>query len=404
LLYLGDVPVESTYHGSALLFRLLQGYPADRLCIVERRAAESQGARRLPAVRYESVGLGSGRLQNTRLHRWNALWSSLASEVATRRAMAVAAPFQPDAVLTVAHGHLWVTAAAFARRLRVPLHVIVHDDWSRIARPPWPFRHLVEAQFRRVYCQAATRFCVSPFMVEEYQRRYGADGVLLYPSRAPEAVVSCQPAERLTGSGKGLVYAFAGTINAPGYARLLSQLANRLASGSGKLLIYGPITPAAAKAAGLDSPNLEVRGLLQSGELMRRLREEADVLFVPMSFAEADRANMEISFPSKLTDYTAIGLPLLIWGPAYCSAVRWARENPGVAEVVESSDETAIVPALDRLAHDPGHRISLARCALSAADRYFSHEAADAIFRAGLCLPGRTRPIPRIDSPTEVRL
>ena len=35
LLYLADVPVEASYHGSALMYRLLQRYPADRLRVVE---------------------------------------------------------------------------------------------------------------------------------------------------------------------------------------------------------------------------------------------------------------------------------------------------------------------------------------------------------------------------------
>src|SRR5207253_10669972 len=35
LVYIGDVPVESTYHGSLLLHRLLQIYPPDKLGVVE---------------------------------------------------------------------------------------------------------------------------------------------------------------------------------------------------------------------------------------------------------------------------------------------------------------------------------------------------------------------------------
>ena len=35
LLYVGDVPVEASYHGSALIYRLLQRYPVERLRIVE---------------------------------------------------------------------------------------------------------------------------------------------------------------------------------------------------------------------------------------------------------------------------------------------------------------------------------------------------------------------------------
>ena len=42
LLYIGDVPVEASYHGSALLYRLLQTYPPDRLRIIEAGLAASQ--------------------------------------------------------------------------------------------------------------------------------------------------------------------------------------------------------------------------------------------------------------------------------------------------------------------------------------------------------------------------
>src|SRR5690349_7624428 len=35
LVYIGDVPIESTYHGSILLYRLFEAYPADKLLIIE---------------------------------------------------------------------------------------------------------------------------------------------------------------------------------------------------------------------------------------------------------------------------------------------------------------------------------------------------------------------------------
>ena len=52
LLYVGDVPVECSYHGSALLYRLLQKYPVDRLRIIEAGLQASRPDRRLKAVSY----------------------------------------------------------------------------------------------------------------------------------------------------------------------------------------------------------------------------------------------------------------------------------------------------------------------------------------------------------------
>jgi glycosyltransferase involved in cell wall biosynthesis len=380
LLYLGDVPVEASYHGSALIYRLLERYPAGLLTIVETNLFRPGTDRRLPGVRYATMTIGRRRLLQTRFHEWYSRWLLARAPGRTSQLGALLDGFTPEAVLTVAHGYSWVTAARYAEEIGAPLHLIVHDDWPRIAAG----RPQVEREFARVYRQAASRLCVSPFMAEEYQRRYGVGGTVLLPARSPNARTFNGSAERLRRHTAGPVFAFAGTINSPGYAKLLSDVAAQLARHQGTLRIYGPLTPAQAAASGLTAANIRLEGLLPSPELLERLRSDADVLFVPMSFADADRWNMRMSFPSKLTDYTAAGLPLLICGPSDCSAVRWAQANPGVAEVVTSDDAAAIGAAMDRLCRDRDLRLALARSAQAVGNRDFSGEHAEAILHAAL--------------------
>ncbi len=382
LLYLGDVPVESSYHGSTLLYRLLQGYPADRLQIVEGNLFPARTDRRLPAVAHHTLQVGHSRLLNTRFHSWYSRWLMLGASTRAASVPPLLGRFVPEAVLTVAHGYSWVTAARYATDMGLPLYLIVHDDWPRVVAPRLQRR--VERAFGAVYRQARARLCTSPFMTDDYQRRYGVPGTTLLPYRAADAPVFQGVAERLRTRGGAPVFAFAGTINSPGYAQLLRSVAERLAGRRGELLIFGPLAPAQAAAWGLDLPNIRLGGMLQAGELLRRLRAEADVLFVPMSFAPEDHANMRMGFPSKLTDYTAVGLPLLIAGPPDCSAVHWARAHPGVAEVVTSADPDALGPAIDRLSDDPDHRISLAQTAQQVGDHDFSAAAATAIFHTAL--------------------
>jgi hypothetical protein len=93
---------------------------------------------------------------------------------------------------------------------------------------------------------------------------------------------------------------------------------------------------------------------------------------------------MRMGFPSKLTDYTAVGLPLLIQGPPECSAVTWAHRHPGIAEVVASDAASDLEPAIARLATDAAHRVALAREAQNVGDREFSAATADAIFQSAL--------------------
>ena len=382
LAYIGDVPVEASYHGSALLYRLFQRYPTDRLLVIEGNLLPPGTDRRLPGVQYRTIHVGRTRLLNSRLHTWYARWLFARSASWMRRIDRAMRGFEPQAVLTVAHGNLWRTAARWAELKRLPLHVIVHDDWPRMV--PAASRERVEREFARVYRQAASRLCVSPFMAEEYERRYGAKGTVLLPSRAhgPAAVDSVPATNGQPRSGP--TFAFAGTINSAGIVSLLNRLAEALRADQGRLLIFGPLTPEQAAASRLIGNNIVLEGLLPAAELHDRLRRDADVLFVPMSFAAPDRWNMRMSFPSKLTDYTAVGLPLLICGPAECSAVRWAEANPGVAEVVTSDDPAALGPVIDRLCRDAGHRARLARAAQLIGSRDFSATTAESIFHAAL--------------------
>lgn len=379
LLYLGDVPVEASFHGSTLLYRLLQQYPAGRLVIIEGTLVPPRTDRRLPGVRHATLAAGRARWLNTRLHDYYSWWLTVTARSRAGRVRRLLGDFVPEAIVTVPHGQTWITAAAVASGLGVPLHLIIHDDWPRVVSPQ--LRARVERQFGQIYRQAASRLCISPFMAEDYARRYGASGTVLLPCRAVDAPVFPPPSDRPGHRAAAPVFAFAGTINSPGYATLLRRLADAVGRRGGQVLIFGPLTVERAREAGLEHPAIRIGGLIEPSVLMQRLRAEADVLFVPMSFAPEDEANMRMGFPTKLTDYTAVAMPLLICGPPYCSAVGWAKQNPGVAEVVASDDGAALEAAVDRLTSDTAHRLRLAALAQQAGDRDFSAAAAAAVFQ-----------------------
>ena len=377
LLYVGDVPVEASYHGSALLHRLLSNYPVDRLMILET-AAPSQLNRRLAQVKYTTQPIGKQRWLNTRFHPYVVAWFTRAGKHAGPKISQSINGFEVDAVFTVAHGFGWVAAAEIAKQRRVPLHLVVHDDWPRVADIAPRFRNWIDEEFGKVYRQAQSRMCVSPAMSRFYKERYGGRATVVYPSRAADATEFEKPPARIGSNDGQFTIAFAGTINSQGYIHALQALQNALKPVNGRLLIFGPLTVHVAEQIGLNDPNTEVCGLLSSEQLLARLRAQADALFVPMSFAESDRDNMTMAFPSKLADYTVTGLPLLIYGPAYCSAVRWARDNPGAAEVVER--ESDLSGAVASLAHHPEHRLALGTRVLEVGREYFSHARVQHVF------------------------
>lgn len=379
LLYVGDVPVEASYHGSALLHRLLSDYPPERLTIIET-ATQSAMSRRLPQVNYLCCQIGNQRWLNTRFHPYASAWFTQSAKRSAPKITQSLNGFAFESVLTVAHGFGWVAAAAIAERRNVPLHLIVHDDWPRVANVAPAFRNLLDKRFASVYRQAQSRLCVSPAMSRSYGERYGKPAQTIYPSRAAACDQYHEPPARLACNDHAFTIAFAGTINSAGYISALVALQEALKPIGGCLLIFGPTTSAEAQQLGLN--DADVRGLVSSSELLTKLRNEADALFVPMSFAVEDRINMEMAFPSKLADYTAAGLPLLIYGPNYCSAVTWARENAGIAMVVDSQPDLRETIAL--LANNPDTRIALGRRALTVGREYFTHDRAQQIFHQSL--------------------
>jgi hypothetical protein len=377
MLYVGDVAVESTVAGSTLLYRLLQNYPADRLRVAEGNISSSQPDKRLPGVIYDEFKVGNRRLLHTRLHDLYSGLLHLTAPARGARLRRICRDFRPEAVLTVAHGYSWLTAAHLSMKARLPLHLIVHDDWVSIQKSVLPavIHRKLDREFGKVYRHATSRLCASPYMAEAFAERYGAAGTVLYPSRAAGFPEYDGPPQRREAGDK-LVFAFAGTVNTRGYAQSLATLASVLGSAGGELIVYSSLSADGIRDCGLEGSHVSVRPVVPFGELLESLRRDVDVLFVPMSFAAEDAQNMQAGFPSKIADYTAVGLPLLIWGPPYCSAVRWARENSGVAEVVDEPAAKALRDSVVRLMRDAQYRRSLAQVSLHKGREFFAHNAA----------------------------
>jgi hypothetical protein len=162
----------------------------------------------------------------------------------------------------------------------------------------------------------------------------------------------------------------------------------------GNLREYGPSIESALLALnGSDKVRLEVFGpspLWTSGaenyfrsrklyqgfppldHLMQSL-QHFQVVLVVMSFAPALRRRMTTSFPSKMVDAMQLGLPVVIWGPEYCSAVQWARQGER-ALCVTDPNPLALRRALEQLASSPSEQERLAKSSREAAAGDFNYE------------------------------
>jgi hypothetical protein len=268
--------------------------------------------------------------------------------------------------------------------MNLPLHLILHDDCVRMSCVPRWLEAGVSQSLGEVYRFAKSRLCIAPMMEAYYRSAYGVEGSVVLPSWAADA----KALEPVVPSGRKaeLTFAYAGSLHGGGYAGDLAPLAHVLRRLGHRLLLFTAVTPSGLARFGLDMPNVIPEPVVPYQQLIKRLREEADVLVAPMSFDHRLELDMKLCFPSKLADYTAVGLPLLVWGPRYCSAVDWATRNPGIGEVVTDEGEPDLERAVIRLENQEGRR-KAALAAAEAGRQCFSHSAVFQAFCAAIREP-----------------
>jgi glycosyltransferase involved in cell wall biosynthesis len=278
-------------------------------------------------------------------------------------------------VLTVAHGEGFMAAERFAHRHQLPLVALFQDWWPDMARVHRPIQRLVGRRFRKLYSTADAAICVCTGMLETLGSNPNA--VVLYPIPATNVPVSCTAT--LHPSPFKILY-------------------------SGNLGEYGTMLGEVLEAS-LEQPDIliQVRGNNPewSAERKSKMRENgrwldfaprheldawlasADAFLIPMVFDPSIRQRMETSFPSKLIEFAQFGKPLIIWGPEYCSASRWAREGDKALCVTDPAP-SAVLAALKGLRADTTQLKYLTERAAVAANEEFSPKRLQAQFMAAL--------------------
>ena len=318
------------------------------------------------------------RLEKTRLsmHKRSLTAVGLIPLPSHRLVMSLLGEFKPEVIVCVMANTPWVlTAERTARLLGVPLVLIVHDINEEFEKVfPWAKKALFEKN-RAVYRAAARRLCVSPEMAEFLEQRYGVPGEVMYPNRSEElqpralddSLVlraslqrheargerqedSKRPEARgarreesksnfdifkdappatshpLQASAFPLTLGYAGSL-AYGYGEALVDLIPVLREVGARILISTPRPPEKLKAL------LEANDVVEwmphradINEMWRTMQERADVMILPYSNpARGNELLYRTHFPSKLTEYLALGMPVIVNGPEEATGLRWAQ-------------------------------------------------------------------------------
>jgi glycosyltransferase involved in cell wall biosynthesis len=217
------------------------------------------------------------------------------------------AKFENEVILTVANGWGWKTAHRIARKNRLPLHLVIHDDYA------WqPFHGSTMSQMREWDFIKCLRYCekvyvVSESMREEYYSRYGVECTVLYPMMEASPISAKRTEFSEYGSGDFSIY-HAGTLYEETIVGL-GQLASRISNTTVKFKIVGANKTSFEKLNGSGN-KFEYCGIFaRPKDAMQLLVEDAKILILIQP--RSNNPRIAHSFPSKFSDYTALSKPII---------------------------------------------------------------------------------------------
>jgi glycosyltransferase involved in cell wall biosynthesis len=341
LIVISSILPRPTSAGEVVLYRHLNGLTdwTVRVAAEPVKATFPRGVEKL-----------TNRLEHTRFHRWsNDLRVIAHGHRWQPRSELLPVDHGSTVILTVAHGDGCWAAQRFARQHQLPLVTIFHDWWPDIPAVHAPIRALLAVRFQQLYRRSALALCVSEAMQQQLGPHPNSQVLYPIPAEPPPsspASAPADPAQPLRVVYSGGLYDYG-----PMLAELL-QVTKEHPSVHVQVRGAAPNWPAEFRE------EMRQRGLWLDFAPRSELEDwlaSADAFLVTMSFDPALRRRMETSFSSKLTEYTQFGKPLVIWGPDYCSAIRWGLHRDRALCITSASPQT-LVTALEKLSQNSSQR------------------------------------------------
>lgn len=251
--------------------------------------------------------------------------------------------FRPNVILTVAHGGIARMALAESSSLKIPLVTIFHDWWPDLAGVHRMARPYFDRVFRQLSKQSAATLCVSEGMLVALGKHFAAE--VMYPIPAPRDPELPGHEEKYNEGGP-LKVAYMGNLGDYG-EMVRAAIDESLDRPAVRIEVSGRQTVWCSKFENKVRQLGLWHGFLPD-DLLRSWLASVDVFLVVMRFEKRLRRFMETSFPSKIPEYAQYHKPIVVWGPDYCSAVRWAKES-GAALCVTDPSASVLVDRLESL-------------------------------------------------------
>ena len=361
-----------------LMRRLFADYPRDRLWAL----TSYQSMRGLAAYDPDPPAERQMPVPEIRIHRrWIGSLALLLNYMlipwTVWRGVQIVRRHQVEAIFAVPWDHFTIAAYFIHRITGLPIYMYIMDDPAGARRADGSQPTLYRVLMPRLVRACKRVWGVSDGMCEYFAHTYNVKCLPLLPLLDLEGFQKkdARRAERSNGSFHivfiGSIYS-AQVDSVRRLVRVVGQDPGRMGNPDAKthLTLYTSAPVAALEQLGVMGKN--VRRDEVNHEDIANVMAAADLAFLPLSFEPDMRHIVETSFPSKIAEYLAAGIPILVHAPTYSAAARYCLEH-ACGLVVGEPSEASLRDALVRLSTDVALRKRLSANALETAEK--NHDA-----------------------------
>lgn len=240
----------------------------------------------------------------------------------------------PDSILCYMawHSDLFAEIAGrLAKILKIPSLCLVHDDAAAFAKDSAKVTILRKRQKRILNLQGSNAYVTSELQRAIYPK--DDKSVQLWP--IPDGNIMCKSLHPRRQGTLRLIYA---GYCWKGQAELIANLLAHRVGENIRIEVVGNAEPDALSI--LESHLIrKLPSFSSNKEALKYLSENADILLVSYASSSTKMPWIKTSFPSKLIEYSHLGLPILVIAPDDSVVYNWCKHRQIDSAFTPSQDQ-----------------------------------------------------------------
>lgn len=243
-----------------------------------------------------------------------------------------------------------IGAYLLCKIIHTPLYIFLYDLYSEQFTSKFQ-KTLAKLFEKRIVLKAKKVFVMSPPLANFYKNKYGIETTII-----PHPVVqSDYKKNKSNGRERNLMrIVYTGQMGLPWLDSTLNMVDVVESQNDFEFYLYVPRSKEYLnylRTIGIKGNRVHLGSA--SREDIVLIQNDADILFMPLSFDRKYRKFFSTASPGKLAEYLAANKPIIVHAPAYSYVAQYAKEY-GWGYVVDQLDKELLKNALFTVKNNPG--------------------------------------------------